>query len=126
MTAKIAMDEDLLRRLAADPGMTLRMLADRMHCSIACVLDRVSMLGIERPRARKRLAFTKHTVGLNPNASPLDGTKERQAELRETAPWPMNIQFQDAKVPREQCLGRISTRAPDTSNSSAGWTADAA
>lgn len=128
MTAKIAMDENELRRLAADPAVTLREIARRMGCSISCILSRFCVLQIQRPGALKYRPSddARHTVGLPPDAVPIGDRRDRDRELRERQPWPENIAFQDAKVPKEQCLGRISTRSPEASHSSAGWAADAA
>ena len=126
MTRRIEMDEVELRRLAADPEQTQGMLATAMGCSIACVISRMTVLGIVRPETSRRRQFTAHTAGLDPETSGLEGRKDKEREIRERQPWPIAGGFEDAKVPREQCLGRISAKSPERSSSSAGWTADAA
>jgi hypothetical protein len=123
MTAKREMDEAELRRLAVDPLVTLRAIAVAMGCSIACVISRCTVLGIERPKSRRRFG---HSAGLDPDAEGLGDTKDRKREMRERVPWPITAGFEDAKVPRETCLGRISARSPERSASTAAWAADAA
>jgi hypothetical protein len=85
---KYDLDVAELRRLLADPDLTLQQVADRMGCSLSTIFARKEELGIERPGAPRL-----HTEGLRPDATGLPARADRQAEIREIEPWPEGIWF---------------------------------
>jgi transcriptional regulator with XRE-family HTH domain len=110
----IQIDLRRLHELAADPSLSQQQIADRLGIS-RTLLQQYLKKG-RRRIGRRSSGHAQGSSGLDAEASALAAPRDLAHELRERQPWPADMpRFEDAAVPKERCVGRISRRSPDSS-----------